>query len=91
MWFKQLQVFNIRGLISRNSEDLEAQLEKMIFEPCKAHTSTTSGWVVPLDEEDNEALVYSYKNYRLFCLQIEEKVLPPYVIAQELKQRVRQT
>jgi recombination associated protein RdgC len=89
MWFKQLQVFNVRGSIPRNSEDLEAQLEKVVFERCKAHTPFTAGWVAPLDEEDDEALVYSHKSYRLFSLKIEEKILPPYVIAQELQEKVK--
>ena len=54
MWFKQLQVFNVSGSIPRNSEDLEAQLEKIAFERCKAHTPFTAGWVAPIDEEDGE-------------------------------------
>ena len=90
MWFKQLQVFNIRGSIPKNSDDLETQLEELVFERCKAHTPFTAGWAPPLDEEDDEALVYDHKNYRLFCLQIEEKILPPYVIAQELKEKIKQ-
>jgi recombination associated protein RdgC len=90
MWFKQLQVFNVRGSIPRNGEDLRSQLETMVFEHCKAHSPFTAGWVAPLDEEDDEELVYSHKGYRLFCLQIEEKILPPYVIMQELKEKIKQ-
>lgn len=89
MWFKQIQVFHVTGSIPKNDEVLEEQLEKMVFEPCRANTPMTAGWVAPIDEED-EALVHSYKNYRLFCLQLEEKVLPSYVIRQELKDRIKE-
>ncbi len=89
MWFKQIQVFQIAGFIPRNDEMLEEHLEKITFEPCRANTPSTYGWVAPLDEVD-ETLVHSYKNHRLFCLQIEEKVLPAYVIRQELKNRIKE-
>jgi recombination associated protein RdgC len=89
MWFKQIQVFQILSHMPRNEGILEEQLEKLEFEPCRANTPMTSGWVAPIDEDD-EYLVHSYKSYLLFCLQIEEKVLPTYVIRQELKERVKE-
>ena len=70
-------------------EILEEQLEKLEFEPCRSNTPMTSGWIEPLEEDDNY-FVHSYKNYLLFCLQIEEKVLPAYVIRQELKARIKE-
>lgn len=77
MWFKQIQVFQIISHMPRNENILEEQLEKIEFAPCKTNTPFTSGWVCPIDEDD-DYLVHSYKNYLLFCLQIEEKVLPAY-------------
>jgi len=88
MWFKQIKVFKITSTVPKE-DFLENQLEKLEFEACKANTPMTSGWVAPIDEED-DYLVHSYKNYLLFCLQIEEKVLPTYVIRQELKARVKE-
>jgi recombination associated protein RdgC len=88
MWFKQVQVFKVTSSIPKE-DFLEAQLEKLEFEACKEHTPMTAGWVAPIDEEDNY-LVHAYKNYFLFCLQIEEKVLPTYVIQQELKARLKE-
>lgn len=88
MWFKQVQAFQITTSIPRSAEVLEEKLGKMIFEPCRANTPFTAGWAAPIDEDD-ETLVHAYKDYRLFCLQIEEKVLPAYVIRQELKEKVK--
>lgn len=51
MWFKQIQVFHVTGSIPRNDEILEEQLEKMVFEPCRANIPMTAGWVAPIDEE----------------------------------------
>jgi recombination associated protein RdgC len=68
---------------------LEEQLEKLEFEPCSAHAPMTSGWIAPL-EEDDDYFVHSYKNYLLFCLQVEEKIIPAYVIRQELKEKIKE-
>ena len=89
MWFKQVQIFQVINSMPHNEGVLEEQLEKLGFEPCKANTPYTYGWISPVDEDD-EYLVHSYKNYLLFCLQIEEKVLPTYVIRQELKERIKE-
>ena len=89
MWFKQIQVFQVTGSMPRNEDVLEEQLEKLAFSHCGPHTPFTAGWIAPI-EEDDEVFVHSYKNYRLFCLQIEEKVLPAYVIRQELKARIKE-
>ena len=87
MFFKQIQVFQIQSHMPKE-EFLEDQLEKLEFEPCRAHTPMSSGWISPLEEDDY--FVHSYKNYLLFCLQIEEKVIPAYVIRQELKGKVKE-
>jgi recombination associated protein RdgC len=89
MWFKQIQVFQVTSSMPRNEDVLEEQLENLAFSHCGPHTPFTAGWIAPIDEDD-EIFVHSYKNYRLFCLQIEEKVLPAYVIRQELKEKVKE-
>jgi recombination associated protein RdgC len=89
MWFNQVQIFQVISSMPRDEGILEEQLDKLEFEPCKANIPMTSGWITPFDE-DEEYLVHSYKNYLLFCLKIEEKVLPIYVIRQELKERIKE-
>lgn len=88
MWFKQLQVFQILSTMPTENV-LEEYLEKLEFEPCRANTPITSGWISPL-EEDDDYFVHAYRNYLLFCLQIEEKIVPAYVIRQQLKERVKE-
>lgn len=89
MWFKQLKVFEVISSIQLNTDFLEEQLEKKSFTPCGSNTPFIAGWVAPIDEE-NEILVHEYKNYQMLCLQIEEKILPAYVVRQELIARVKQ-
>ena len=64
MWFKQIQIFQIIDPSPIDENILENKLEQMEFEPCKANTPMTSGWVAPI-EDDDDYLVHSYKNYRL--------------------------
>ena len=73
----------------RNENILEEHLEKLIFKSCGSNTPFTAGWIEPI-EEDEDTYVHAYKNYLLFCLQIEEKVLPAYVVRQELKARIKE-
>lgn len=88
MWFKQIQVFQIHSSIPKENA-LEEQLEKLEFEPCRANTQETSGWIAPLDEDD-DYFVHAYNNYLLFCLQTEEKIIPTYVLRQELKEKLKE-
>ena len=89
MWFKQIQVFQVISHMPRNENMLDEQLERLAFKPCGLNTPFTAGWFEPI-EDDEDTYVYAYKNYLLFCLQIEEKVLPAYVIRQELKVRIKE-
>ena len=63
MWFKQIKAFEILGPINEIAS-LEEQLEKLIFEPCSTHMQFAAGWFAPLDEEE-DLLVYEYKNYKM--------------------------
>lgn len=45
-----------------------------------------AGWISLVDEED-APLIQSMNGYIMICLQIEEKILPPIVVRQELLKR----
>jgi recombination associated protein RdgC len=47
-----------------------------------------AGWRSPVDE-DGAPLVQSINGYMMICLQIEEKILPPIVIRQELAKKIK--
>ena len=86
MWFKQLKLFETN--LQQNYDLLEEQLSKIPFNECKFNTPFTAGWIPPIDEE-NDILVHEYKNYQMICLQIEEKILPAYVVKQELISKIK--
>lgn len=88
MWFKQIKAFEILGPINEIAS-LEEQLEKLTFEPCSTHMPFAAGWFAPLDEEE-DMLVYEYKNYKMICLQTEEKIVPIYAIQQALAATIKQ-
>lgn len=88
MWFKQIKVFEMLSPINQIN-CLEEQLKQLTFEPCSTNMPFATGWAAPQDEEEG-MLVYSYKHYKLICLQIEEKVVPTYVIQQELATNIKQ-
>lgn len=88
MWFKQIKVFEIASPIEQIAS-LEEKLEQLIFEPCSTHTPFAVGWVDPIDVEDG-MLVHDYKSYKMLCLQTEEKVVPLYVVQQELVAIIKQ-
>ena len=88
MWFKQIKIFEVISPIDQIIS-LEEQLERLIFEPCGTNTPFTAGWVTPTNEEEG-ILVHDYKNYKMICLQTEEKIVPIYVVQQELTAIIKQ-
>jgi recombination associated protein RdgC len=88
MWFKQVQLFQVSGLEGYSPKGLEEKLEKFCFQESLSFMTYGSGWVSPVDEEGS-SLVQALKHYWMICLQIEEKILPPAVVRQELAQKVK--
>ncbi|MDR3492299.1 MAG: recombination-associated protein RdgC [Gammaproteobacteria bacterium] len=88
MWFKQLQLFELTGPESITASQLEEKLEPLAFTSCLPSLPSSIGWVAPIDVE-NAPLVHTVNGYILFCLQIEEKILPATVIRQELQEKVK--
>jgi recombination associated protein RdgC len=89
VWFKQLQLFQLTGSYPRSIEELLENVELLIFQPCLPSMNVSIGWVSPLDEEDGP-LLRSINGCIMFCLQIQEKILPSIVVRQELENKVKQ-
>ena len=53
-----------------------------------AFNALWAGWISPVDEQD-APLVQSMNGYLMMCLQIEEKILPPIVVRQELIKKLK--
>lgn len=89
MWFKQVQLFELKNASKYTSDNLIKKLEELAFRPCLPSMQSSIGWVPPIDDE-GVPLVLAVNGYLMMCLQVEEKILPATVIRQELNQKVKQ-
>ena len=89
MWFKQIQLFQLNDSFDYSKDNLVECLEKLLFKPCLPSMPSSMGWSRLVDE-DNAPLVRAVNNCLMFCLQIEEKVLPAAVIRQALTEKIKQ-
>ncbi len=87
MWFKQAKIMQITTPITYNAVSLAAQLEPLAFIPCPPNFPSSYGWTSPI--EDETTFVRSLNDCLLICLQLEEKLLPAFVVRQELQERVK--
>jgi recombination associated protein RdgC len=88
MWFKQAQLFQLTKAMRYSSMDLCEKLSGLEYEECLPSFAYGAGWIPPVDEE-GAPLVQSMNGYIMICLQIEEKILPPIVIRQELLKKIK--
>ncbi len=88
MWFKQFQLFELTDLETHTATQLEEKLESLAFTSCLPSLPSSIGWVAPIEVE-NAPLVHTVNGYILFCLQVEEKILPATVIRQELQEKIK--
>lgn len=89
MWFKQIQIFQLNFSIQFSPNALAEKLEPLAFNPCMPSMPSSMGWVSPLDEE-HAPLSRGLNGCMMFCLQIEEKILPASVVTQTLKEKIKQ-
>lgn len=89
MWFKQLYLRKFQNKISYDTDKLELLLAEYAFKPCSALHPVTIGFVPPLGDDDSP-LVYAASGYMLFCMQIQEKVLPAVVLREEHMANVKE-
>lgn len=83
MWFKNLQVFRVRG----TTEMLEGDLSVHLLEPCGSAQGASMGWVPPMQFDD--AYVHEFAGQLLIALGVEEKLLPAAVIRQHALARAQ--
>ena len=88
MWFKQAQLFQLTDAFRYTPITLVEKLDELAFEDCLPFMPYGAGWVSPVDEE-GAPLVQAMNGYMMICLQIEEKILPPIVIRQELVKKIK--
>ena len=88
MWFKQARIFQLTKATNYSPIDLCEKLGELEYEACLPSLTYGAGWISPLDE-DGAPLIQSINGYVMICLQIEEKILPPVVIRQELAKKIK--
>lgn len=89
MKIKQARCYRLHESFEKKSAHLEEKMNEFLFSPCSPASSTSMGWVPPIADEDGLSL--KVENYFIFCLQIEEKILPASVIRQHLLEAIKQT
>ena len=89
MWFKQIQIFQLTSSFQSSPTAFAEKLEPLAFNPCMPSMPSSMGWVSPLDEE-HAPLSRGLNGCMMFCLQIEEKILPASVVTQTVKEKIKQ-
>jgi len=90
MWFKQIQLFQLSDLTGITTESLNEKLALLAFQACGKSTPSTLGWVPPLEEEENASFAQTVNGNSMICLQIEEKIMPSFVVRQALQDKIKQ-
>ncbi len=88
MWFKQIQLFQLMES-HFTTDNLAQKVEELAFRPCLPSMQQSFGWVSPMDVE-NAPLMQSINGKIMLCLQVEDKILPPIVIRQELAKKIKE-
>lgn len=91
MWFKQIQFYQLKSKHHYDPEALSADFSVYAHTPCPPGTSMSVGWVPPIaSAEFQEApLVLGANGYMIFCLKIEEKLLPATVVKEYLDEKIK--
>ncbi|MBI6882923.1 recombination-associated protein RdgC [Pseudomonas putida] len=80
MIFKNLNIFELPATITKAG--LEAYLAQFPFEPCKPSQESSAGFTPLFGSFERVA---SVNGCHLFCLKVEEKVIPPAAVKSEYK------
>lgn len=89
LWFKNLLIYRLNRDTTFSIEEIEKQLEGLIFTPCGSQDMTRTGWVSPLGAY-SDALTHVANGQILLCVRKEEKILPTPVIKQTHQAKIEQ-
>lgn len=89
MWFKNVRLLTLSNPIQLDDVTLAKLLEPMTFRPCPKSLPSSYGFVPPLGDEDGP-LVFAAQGCLLVKLRIEEKILPPSVVREQLNAEIKQ-
>jgi len=89
MWFKNAHIFQLETPITYDGDAFEQYLSRMIFQPCAKSLPLSYGWKAPLGDAGSP-LVYANNNFMMFCMKLEEKLLPPAVVREQHIEKVKE-
>lgn len=87
MWFRQAIVFQLTKPLKMDQQAFSEALSPLSFSPCLASLPSSTGWVAPIENSENQ-LVYGSKRFLMLCLQFEDKILPASVVRQAVDEKV---
>ncbi len=89
MWFKQVSVFELSKKIPFKTAELEESLSLVPYKPAGPSQPHTHGWVSPQGLK-HDSFVYAANSCLMFCLKLEEKLLPATIVRQAVDEKVKQ-
>lgn len=89
MWFKNLRFFEFTEQFSQTQEQLIDALSQAEFQPCSNLVAASMGWVSPMEQED-APLVHSANGYLLFCMKVQEKIIPATVVRELAEEKAKE-
>lgn len=90
MWFKNIQIFHLDEAIPYEPEAFSEALSALTFQPCGKVTPQTQGFAAPVGGGEEAPLVYGSNGFMIFCLKIEEKILPAAALRERHLERVQE-
>ncbi|VAW42346.1 DNA recombination-dependent growth factor C [hydrothermal vent metagenome] len=87
MWFKNARIFRLPDDFSIDSEKLSEQLTHDTLKPCGPQDISSQGWISPFNML-SEIFCWQCGNAQFITLAIEEKILPPSVVNQQVQDKV---
>lgn len=88
MWFKNLRLFEFTEPFKKSQDELIAALSESEFQPCGSHVAASMGWISPMEQE-GAPLVHSANGYLLFCLKVQEKIIPATVVRELAEEQAK--
>lgn len=89
VWFKNLTLFRLKETKIPENEELERLMQEHMLRPCGALEAATVGWST-INGEEEGPLIQRIDHAVFLRWATTERLLPPAVINEELKERVRQ-
>lgn len=87
MWFKNARLFQLNEAFALDADGLNDALKNEALKSCAPQELLSKGWVSPFGSE-SEMYVWQSGDALLFCLGMEEKILPAAAVNHQLNQRL---